>query len=418
MISNNLDNNNLNAFLHLCYLPEVSTEFIQHIIDDPKGFKKQKEWMAKQGKEVLIKEGGMLLKKIFKELIERCPDQKHIIPLSGGLDSRAILAHLIDLGLKDNIVTVTYGIPGAYDYEIGKMVAKFAGVKNVHFNLDRVKILEKDLIYTVKNGGDFTAVTPSFYNRLSVLKLGKNNIYWSGFFGDPFAGSHYEPGYEKLNWQDGKKAFWYYNKWEKNSNVCLTQKDFNYNNVLPENPIIADSKLISYPEQLDFCIRQTAWIKKAIVDIAPDVITPFTNQEWASFMLAVPNELRVNCELYRSILTKEFPEYYSLPTKNLNGKPLVNSGNSFELPAPGLFRRLFPRNINKGINYIDYDNTYRTRKDLINLAEKSVWKLKEKSTIPWLDTVDLWQKHYSGQMNIWQTIEILVSLRLNDNDAE
>ena len=41
-----------------------------------------------------------------------------MVPLSGGLDSRTILAALLEAGLKDRITTVTYGTPGTWDYDI------------------------------------------------------------------------------------------------------------------------------------------------------------------------------------------------------------------------------------------------------------------------------------------------------------
>ena len=56
---------------------------------------------------------------VFKAAFENVSEGHHIVPLSGGLDSRAILGGLLDAGLKDQITTVTFGTLGTWDYDIG-----------------------------------------------------------------------------------------------------------------------------------------------------------------------------------------------------------------------------------------------------------------------------------------------------------
>lgn len=60
--------------------------------------------------------------------------------LSGGLDSRAILGGLISAGLKDSIVTVTFGTPGTYDFDIGKKIATELGIKHELIDLTSVEM--------------------------------------------------------------------------------------------------------------------------------------------------------------------------------------------------------------------------------------------------------------------------------------
>lgn len=405
-----IDYNKLNAFLHLGYLPVVSSELIDHLLYDINELKNLKKWASKKDEKILVKEGSIILNNIFKELIEKCPNKIHIVPLSGGLDSRAILSFLIKFGLRDKIITFTFGIPGTYDYEIGKKIAKFAKVKNISLNLNKITLEEEDLLYTITHGAEWTPLTSSYYNRLSIKVLGEDNIFWSGFLGGAIAGNHYRPGYERLSWDEAKKTYWDSNKWEKSSNIYLTEKNFDFNVIFPITPIIDNANLITYPEQLDLCIMQTSWLKKSIVNIAPQVITPFAHKTWIKFMLSLSFEHRHNCSLYKKILINSFPEYYSLPTKNLNGKPLINTGNYWEFSNKGCLSWLFKKNVDKMLNYIDYNDAYRNRKDFIELAKKSVLYLKEMEIIPWLDPVDLWKKHLNGEINIWRSLEIFVTL--------
>ena len=53
------------------------------------------------------------------------PGRTHYIPLSGGLDSRALLAAAMEAGAE--VETLTFGMPGTMDYEDGNRVARAVG---------------------------------------------------------------------------------------------------------------------------------------------------------------------------------------------------------------------------------------------------------------------------------------------------
>lgn len=81
----------------------------------------------------LIDLGIKKLSSVFNNI----SDSTHIIPLSGGLDSRAILAALIDKGFKNHFTAVHIWAPGTLDYEIGNFIAQKAEEK--HYSLDLTK---------------------------------------------------------------------------------------------------------------------------------------------------------------------------------------------------------------------------------------------------------------------------------------
>jgi hypothetical protein len=414
-----IDYNKLNSFLHLCYLPEASTDLLKPIIEDIDLFREQKKWQRNLSTDKLIKEGCKILNEIFRDTI---PDDEaeHILPLSGGLDSRVILAYLIKVGLKKNITAVTYGVPGTYDFDIGKIVADFAGVKHMAFNLDLVEVKRKNLIYTCETGGAWTHLPHSYYNRLAVENCGTEPYYWSGYLGGVVTGGHYKQGYEFINWNDAKSLFWNLNRREKKLNIDLTDTQFDNSSVLPDKPFIEDAKLVSYPEQLDLCIRQNGFIKKQVVKYAPKVNIPFAHPAWIKFMLASPPEARLNCELYKSILKSLFPDLFSLPTKHLKGKSLFEHKkpirrsyivNSFakikDLLKPGY------RKAKNNLNYIDGSQAYRKREDYISLANESISFLSKKNVIPWLNPISLWKQHCNGTLDIPYAIATLISLEVS-----
>ena len=94
-----------------------------------------REGLKALSEPALIDQGVAAIKARFQE----ADNGTHIVPLSGGLDSRAILAGLLDRGLKDQIIATTYGTPGTYDYDIGCRVAKKIGVKHKAFDLSTCK---------------------------------------------------------------------------------------------------------------------------------------------------------------------------------------------------------------------------------------------------------------------------------------
>ncbi len=414
-----IDYNKLNSFLHLCYLPESSSKLLNPVMEDIDLFHEQRKWQRSLSAGKLIEEGSKVLNEVFRDII---PDDnaEHIIPLSGGLDSRAILAWLIGAGLQDKITAVTYGIPGTYDFDIGKKVADFTGVKHLAFNLNLVDLKRNNLIYACETGGAWTHLPHSYYNRLAVEHFGNDPYYWSGYLGGVITGGHYKQGYEFMNWNDAKLLFWNLNRREKKLNIDLTDSQFDYNSVLPDKPYLEDAKLISYPEQLDLCIRQYGWIKKFVVDYAPKVNTPFAHPAWIKFMLASPPEARINCELYKSILKNLFPDIFSLPTKKLKGKSLFEHKKTIRRKyRASIYNKITDllkpryRNVNKNLNYLDGSRAYRKREDYITLANESISSLSKKNIIPWLNPRSLWSQHYNGTLDIPYSIATLISLEIS-----
>ena len=58
----------------------------------------------------LVKKGAEILKAAFNNI----NDGTHIVPLSGGFDSRVMLAALMEAGYQKKTIAVTFGKPGTY----------------------------------------------------------------------------------------------------------------------------------------------------------------------------------------------------------------------------------------------------------------------------------------------------------------
>ena len=155
-------------------------------------------------------------------------------------------------GIKERIITVSFGTPGTFDYEIGISLAKKFNLRHKAFDLTQIKIEEKSLIETAENGSSWTFIIDAFYNSLICKEFGKDSVYWSGFMGDNLAGSHL-PKQPSDNWEEAKIFFIKCNKFIKSTKSI--PKDYNPEKNLPLNPLI-DKSIISYDDQLDICFRQ------------------------------------------------------------------------------------------------------------------------------------------------------------------
>ncbi|MBK3518679.1 asparagine synthase C-terminal domain-containing protein [Carboxylicivirga marina] len=107
-----------------------------HTVIDKEGVKKKKIFTYAIKKQQLLSSSFQVLKAECKSVFERVFDKMitslngrtAIVPLSGGYDSRLILAALIK-NKYPNIITFTYGKPDCADVKIAKIIAKALGVE-------------------------------------------------------------------------------------------------------------------------------------------------------------------------------------------------------------------------------------------------------------------------------------------------
>ncbi|MEO8466159.1 MAG: asparagine synthase-related protein [Gammaproteobacteria bacterium] len=113
-----------------------------------------------------------------------------VVPLSGGMDSRFMLACALDVLPRDKIVTYTFGDPRTMDQSIGAHLARKIGVAHVPLAMDRRPIEEvcqdgfehaEGMVYAFPN-------FPLGPDRKAVLKPGSYVL--SGYLGDCVFGSH------------------------------------------------------------------------------------------------------------------------------------------------------------------------------------------------------------------------------------
>ena len=245
----------------------------------------------------------------------------HILPLSGGLDSRGILGGLLKNLDSSQIQLITIGLPKTWDFEIGQKVAHATGLRYETIDLSSIPWdTEKLVQFAMRFGRPSTVFIDYLFGQI-WSKFGKDKMYWSGFMGDPFAGSHLL-SVDSNSWELATQKFVARERFSKT--VRLTPPGFQVESLLPPNPLLKHSTL-SYDEQLDFAVRQQCYIKPIVLFEEYNCQAPFLATEWVKFILNVPRQYRWNQYLYKEILKQAYPKLFSLTTKTNFGLPLSTS---------------------------------------------------------------------------------------------
>lgn len=406
-----LTKDQIKAFLHYGYVPRPKPVNLAGLLCrygiEIKGTKSRK---ADKG---LVSKGAEILDAVFKDVARQIESRSAVIPISGGMDSRAILGGILRHLPKEQIQTVTVGIPGALDYEIGQKVAHKAGVANKAVNLDKITWNEDELLRYASKFQDPIALVEGFLFSWVFDGFEGNPCFLSGFMGDPLAGSHL-PANQSADWPQAKTAFIQRNNYTKSKDF-FPEKD-----LLPSTPL-TDAELLTFDEQLDFFIRQRCYILPLVLLKGYHNITPFLCPRWIEFMLNLPHELRKSQFLYKKILKYMYPDLFSLPLKNLGGLPLGASG--FQMFQKRVFNRSYtlarkylPFAFTKpspGLNYIDYERAYREKPDLKAIAEKSLNDLHKRNIVEEIHIPTIWQEHQSRKCSHSQLINLLISLEMH-----
>jgi len=349
---------------------------------------------------------------LWRQAIEACLATCRgaiVVPLSGGLDSRAILAGLLDHVSAAQIATYTFGVPGAYDYEIGRRVAAAVGTRHRAFDLNQYSYSFERLSDISRRVAGRTALFQHAPVSLIEQEYGAGATQWIGFMGDPLSGSHL-PAETGATWEQAKQHFVQSNRFA--GSTRLTPASFDPAHDLPAEPLV-DPRLLCYEEQLDFAVRQTCYTKPLVLLDGGEYVTPFLQPPWVDFSLRVPPCYRRAQYLYKEMLQSTYPRLFSLPTKNNGGLPLQASRWRRQVRRLASYARTLAGHVHPGLNYIDFEEGLRRRSDLRTVVCESLQDLKKRGPVDWIDMEGLWRQHQRRQRNHADALTLLASLEIN-----
>ena len=408
----------INDYLWFGYLPNSNID----------NFKKLASLRKKEDISYSVDSAFEIFKNVFDTLVDNGADRQNIIPLSGGVDSRAILAALIERVDKSKITTITFGVPGQLDYDIGVRVAKEAQVKNISIDLRDISVDLASIKNSVKKS-PWTAVPDSFFNQYVLDKYTEEgNVIWTGFLGG-LTGDYIPSGnfseeiihYFLLRELRVKDCQLYRNGFYPRlyipSDLEKYNKDFSlamllhygYHNACFTAPILAPMK------------KWSSWSANfAILANSKKVIAPFADERWAGYWIFSPLKYRSNQVLFLEMLNNTYPDLFSLPFKKQLGvfpyqrlfyflkklNHITRSKINYHMPWT---------NINSTLkkNYLDYDAIYRKREDYQSVLFWAFEFLQSNNIVPWLNLEKLWNDHLKRKRNLGEAFNILIGLSVN-----
>jgi hypothetical protein len=400
-----LTKNNLNSFLTLGYfLDYKEIRFIPvPQIDTGKYSGLSEAELIETGSKILLD----VLSANFKN------GSKNFVPLSGGLDSRTLLGGLLKFTSTDNIKTFTYGLPGTFDFEIGRDVSKRFGVQNFSLNFNDVEFSVDMLIDAAKR---FRGQTMLFFHpdHRKLNEMFPDHYYWTGFFGDVASGDGYRQiDSRNMNEETVKLRFLQNNQYVHSIQLAsepvesliplLEGMDININN-------------ISTYDKLDIYDRQAKYIAPHKCPDGFRMVAPFLTPDWLNFIMSVPVRFRKKGYLYHRILLYTFPELFSLPTRNNYGLSL--KAGEFEIFLKKIQTKLLYYTGNRkyiqllNTNYFNINEFIRTNTALRAIVPEAINRLKRRNILQWLDLDRITNDHMAGRADYGDALQVLASLEL------
>ena len=366
-----------------------------------------------------------------------------IIPLSGGLDSRAILAAALRCISKEDITTFTYGEKGSFDFEIGQIVAKESGVRNIPLAAEKINFEEK----YKKSFDDIEGMidaTPYF--AVDGYEGIKNygNVIFSGTMIDVLLGRHilsniFSPDLlkkeilSKTDQMEINKLI--FNRQKLNDEAEIVQlfsqeflKDMDimssFSSTHPQFENIKNKRVPDYFAAWDYNHRWNKYVYFAVFR-KRDLFRYMTmlDSDLVDFTLKLSPEFRLDENLYIDMLLQRYPELFKIPTKTNSGLNLDATRISIftnkalirlKKDINRLFKNYLKQNIflDKSRNYLDYNELLRTNEEYRNYFRKMISRVEERDYFSQSYIESIWKAHLQGKKDYIGILGLLVTFEL------
>jgi asparagine synthase (glutamine-hydrolysing) len=227
------------------------------------------------------------------------------VALSGGMDSRAILAAVH----RQHPPTYTFGIEGSADVAVAKQVVAVAGVKHVAYDTHVDHWLERRFSGIWKTDGMLNAYH-MHYSHLMDRIAALMDVNLSGFLGDAVIGGTYLSKKGKTSMRQRiteDVARHYYGPYYTQSD--LNDSFFDLDKVDPYLFYNRGRRMIGMGAE-------------EAAKIVPQRV-PFMDNKLMALSYGLPDEYRVNSRVYYRALLRKYPEFYRTIPNASSGVPLT-----------------------------------------------------------------------------------------------
>ncbi|PHZ58383.1 hypothetical protein CRG86_010150 [Photobacterium leiognathi] len=315
-----LNKESINQYINIGYIMGDSTLFesVNRIlpsriisIDSNSLSKKEKlywRWSENRRVKISYDEAVDLVHTKFQNSVDRSIQGKSKISLtlSGGLDSRALLAAVKNSKHKVDICCFTFGEENCEDIKIASDVATLAGVKHI-----KKQLINDNWLSLRKNGLRITDGMENIIHMhgLSVVEdiISHSEHVLNGYLGDlVFGGSWLHEGYlgsENLIEFANKKLG------ELADKKTLEDSYFEHSSTDPYFIFNRGVRFTSYGSDL--------------TSDKLNIIKPFMDVDLIDLLYSLPDSWRLNGRIYQDMLIKYYPEYFENIPWQSTGNVLV-----------------------------------------------------------------------------------------------
>jgi len=282
--------------------------------------------LSSKSEDDLLNELHNLHLTIFSEIIESLDGRPVWVPLSGGLDSRFILAMFLECGYK-NLTTFSYGVKNFWEIKRAKKIANFARIK---WHALIYKPYETRKYFYTKEREDYYSfassmnAVPAMNDYYAIIKMKNsgliphNAVFINGQTGDFITGGHIpdiQNGECKVEYLlkkiiDKHYSLWAQLKTEKNIQK-ITNEILSVLNLKIDDQISKDD-FVKYYEYFEWQERQCKFVingQRVYEWFGYEWKLPLWDDRLMFFWESVPWEMKAKQKLFKKYLKVYNPAF-------------------------------------------------------------------------------------------------------------
>jgi asparagine synthase (glutamine-hydrolysing) len=295
----------------------------------------------------------------LEEAVSKRVKENTCLPITGGLDSRALAGVLDQCARGLKVRTNTIGHKHCYDVRFGRKIAQSLGYEHTFIPVGPTYMAEYSNEGVWRLEGAASCYTSWIFPEDTFLEENNIDFVMSGFLGDCLSGAHLPIELlEETNEERAVRSLYtsFYNKVFRDDELARFLKPNVYRNIEGESfnsirrcfNITNTDNILNKCDYVDLHQRQRRYIALHldILGAFSRVLDPFADNEFVDFILRVPLEMRVGQRIYKKMIVKHLPKVARIPY-TASGLPLNAAGikyrtyrlwNDFYIPK--LLRRI------------------------------------------------------------------------------
>ncbi|MHA1987707.1 MAG: asparagine synthase-related protein [Promethearchaeota archaeon] len=317
-----------------CFKPEINTKAIKcfmdlgHLLGDITWFKdvkminaasiityslKQRElleenrywkWSDIKPQTLSLNEAAIKLSSLLQNAVQKRAKigEKIGVSLSGGLDSRSVLA-AVNRNDGQNVIYFTFGKKGCDDIKIASKVTSIKNNPHYVFELNEKNWMNERFHSVWKTDGMISLLhlhNPESYEYLRELF----DININGFIGDlSMGGSWIDDLEKKINKSAASKKF--------GNHIEYTDLNNSFYNISHQDPYFIDTR-----------VRRFTNVGLIRYSFNIETRRPFIDNDLIEFLYSLPDKYRYKSKLFKKTLLYYYPEYFENIPWQKTGYPI------------------------------------------------------------------------------------------------